>query len=78
MKKNKKITSTFLLKLKLHNGPWPLYISFLITVFVYNELKGLGVNDKPNVTVGVSVHVGKKDVIVRMPNLGERASLQTI
>lgn len=45
---------------------------------MYNELKGPDVNDKANVTVGVTVHVGKKDVIVRMPNLGARASLKTI
>lgn len=44
-------------------------------MFVCNELN---VNDKPNVTVGVTVCVGEKDFIVRMPNPGEGASLQTI
>lgn len=48
---------------------------FLITVLVCNELN---VNDKPNATVGVTVCVGEKDFIVRMPNPGEGASLQTI
>lgn len=70
------ISSAFLHKTQIVQ--WiiaPLYLFFLITVFVCNELN---VNDKPNATVGVTVRVGEKDFIVRMPNPGEGASLQTI
>lgn len=72
----KKIASAFLHKTQIVQ--WiiaPLYLFFLVTVFVCNELN---VNDKPNATVGVTVRVGEKDFIVRMPNPGEGASLQTI